>query len=235
MNPDGRREIAKIAGVKEDDSGNILTQSEFAAITESLPEREGVQAALEIIERLVQYGYESVQASGASMSPFIGASFKPSKAPDGDDPARWEVYTEELAEKILSSTDYVDQDMGPQLLDARARPWGKRSLPMVVGVRGVVMDAGGKTVVVRHNYSAGLTPQEMYACVAGARQGFAQLHTQSEQMINDALKRGSPTSLNVLSRARRSRHPGIVFARAAASGEVDPLTEIESRIITGIS
>ena len=41
-------------------------------------------------------------------------------------------------------------------------------------------------------------------------------------------------SLGVLARARRSRHPGIVFARAAASGEVDRLEDIDSRLIVGL-
>ena len=94
----------------------------------------------------------------------------------------------QLAEKILSSTDYRDVHIGPQLLDARARAWNRRSLVMVVGVRGVVTDVDGKPFIVRHNYAQGFTPEEMYACVVGARQGFAQIHVQSEQMIQEARK-----------------------------------------------
>lgn len=37
-----------------------------------------------------------------------------------------------------------------------------------------------------------------------------------------------------LARARRAARPGIVFARAAASGEVDPLEEAESRLLVGL-
>ena len=43
-----------------------------------------------------------------------------------------------------------------------------------------------------------------------------------------------PAGLNVLSRARRARHPGIVFARAAANGEVDRLEDLDSRLLVGL-
>jgi hypothetical protein len=158
----------------------------------------------------------------------------PPPAPQGDDPERWEVYTEELAEKVLASTDYRNVRIGPQLLDARARAWNRRSLPMLVGVRGVVLDADGKPFIVRHGYAQGLTPEEMVACVAGARQGFAQLHVQSEQMTQEAQKRAEPAGLTVLARARRARLPGIVIARAAANGEVDRLEDPESRWLVGL-
>jgi hypothetical protein len=41
--------------------------------------------------------------------------------------------------------------------------------------------------------------------------------------------------MTVLARARRAKHPGIVFARAAASAEVDPLTDEETRMLVGAS
>ena len=32
----------------------------------------------------------------------------------------------------------------------------------------------------------------------------------------------------------RSDHPGVVFARAAAIGEIDPLTDLDSALFVGI-
>jgi uncharacterized protein (DUF3084 family) len=104
----------------------------------------------------------------------------------------------------------------------------------VVGVRGVVTDVDGQPFIVRHGYAEGFTPQEMYACVVGARLGLAQIHVQSEQMTQEAQKRSEPTGLSVLARARRARHPGIVFARAAANGEIDRLEDPESRWMLGL-
>ena len=106
---------------------------------------------------------------------------------------------------------------------------------MVVGVRGVVTDVDGSPVVIKHGYAQGLTPAEMFTCVVGARQGFAQIHVQSEQMIQEALKAGEPGGLNLLARARRSRHPGIVFARAAATGETDRLEDVDARLMVGMN
>ena len=234
LTPDGRGEIARVAGVAEDALSPVLTQAGLADLLALILERDGVEGMLETFQSLAQVGYAAVQASGASMSPFIKMDGDMPPAPDGDDPDRWELYTEELAEKILSSTNYQDIDIGPQLLDAHARAWNRRSLPMVVGVRGVVTDVDGKPFIVRHNYAEGFTPEEMYACVVGARQGFAQLHLQSEQMMQEAKKRGEPAGLNVLARARGARYPGIVFARAAANGEVDRLEDIDSRLMVGL-
>jgi hypothetical protein len=234
LEPEGRNAIARLAGVPEDAIEPVLTQAGLVDLLTMILERDSLPGMLEAFQSLSQLGYAAAQASGASMSPFIKMDENVPPAPDGDDPGRWEIYAEELAEQILSSTNYQDVDIGPQLLDARARAWNRRSLPMVVGVRGVVMDVDGKSFIVRHNYAEGFTPEEMYACVVGARQGFAQLHVQSEQMMLEAQKRAEPAGLNVLARARCARRPGIVFARAAANGEVDRLEDLDSRLMVGL-
>jgi hypothetical protein len=234
LTSEGCAEIAQIAGLLGVSIEQPLTQSAISDLLARLLEQNGVEGMLEAFQKLTELGYAAARTAGASMSPFIGVAELRPPAPQGDDPERWEIYTEALSEKILSSTDYHDPRIGPQLLDARVRPWNRRSLPMVVGVRGVVIDADGKPVVVRHSYAEGFTPQEMYACVVGARQGFAELHVQSDQMIQERRKLSEPAGLNVLGRARRSRYPGIVFARAAASGEVDPLEDLDSRLMVGM-
>jgi hypothetical protein len=43
-----------------------------------------------------------------------------------------------------------------------------------------------------------------------------------------------PSGFSVLQRAMRSDYPGIVFARAAAIGEQDPLTDPISRVFVGL-
>ena len=75
----------------------------------------------------------------------------------------------------------------------------------------------------------------MFACVAGARQGFARLYMQSKQMAQEAINRNESSGLNVMTRARNARNPGIVFARAAASGEVDRLEDLDSRLMVGLA
>lgn len=234
LTPQGRGEIAKIAGVQAQALEPFLTQAGLVDLMGMILERDGVARLLETFQALSQVGYTAAQVSGASLSPFIRLNEKLPPAPMGDDPQRWEIYAEELAEKILSAAAYQDVHIGPQLLDAHARAWSQRSLVMVVGVRGVVTTVDGQPFIVRHNYAEGFTPEEMYACVVGARQGFAQIHLQNEQMIQEARKIGEPAGLNVLERARRARHPGIVFARAAANGEVDRLEDAGSRLLVGL-
>ena len=45
---------------------------------------------------------------------------------------------------------------------------------------------------------------------------------------------GLSGGFHVLARAMRAEHPGVVFARAAAAGEVDPLTDPDSRLFVGL-
>ena len=234
LTPQGRGEIARLAGVPGDTLGSPLTQAGISDLLAHSLARGGVAGLLATYQDLAQLGYAAAQAAGASMSAFIGSGKKLPPAPEADDPERWEIYTEELTEKIFASTDYQEATIGPQLLDAHARVWNRRSLSMLVGVRGVVTDAAGKPFIVRHSYAEGLTPEEMYACVAGARQGLAQIQVQSDQMTVEAQKSAEPAGLNVLSRARRTRHPGIVFARAAANGEVDGLEDLDSCLLVGL-
>jgi hypothetical protein len=54
-------------------------------------------------------------------------------------------------------------------------------------------------------------------------------------MIQEARKASEPGGLNVLARSRRARYPGIVFARAAANGEVDRLEDLDSRLMVGLA
>ena len=55
-----------------------------------------------------------------------------------------------------------------------------------------------------------------------------------EQMWNSARDRDALTTFTVLARARRAKRPGIVFARAAATGETDPLADVDSRLLVGL-
>jgi len=75
----------------------------------------------------------------------------------------------------------------------------------------------------------------MLACTVGARQGFANLFRQGEQLVHSALTRKATSNLTVLARARRARQPGIIFARAAANQEIDPLEDPESRLLVGLA
>jgi hypothetical protein len=230
----GRQEIAQLAGVQVAAPQGFITQISLADAMQAVLARDGVEAVLETLERLTRRGFEAAQASGASLSPFAGAGLGRPPKPEADDVHPWDAYVEELRELLASSTDYTNDDLGPQLLAVQSRTQGLGHLAALVGAPGAAIDADGKSVLVRHSYVEGLTPQEMYACVADARRGLANYATRWEQLAHDIQKRSAPQGFSVLARARRSKHPGIVFARAAASGEIDPLTDVNSRLLVGL-
>ena len=230
----GRQEIARITGVAPDDWGRLLTQEIFTQWMEKSLKRDGVDKTLTTLESLSRLGYQSVRDSGASMSPWIGSSLHRPPAPGDDQLSSWETYSEELSELILASADYASLDMGPQLLATHIRPLRWRVLTAVAGIRGITNDENGRPIICKHGHSDGLTPEEMLACTVGARQGLANLVIQGEKLFHDALNRHPSTQLTVLARARRARQPGIVFARAAANQEIDPLEDAESRLLVGL-
>jgi hypothetical protein len=229
----GRREVARMIGSEAIAGNGPITQTTLSEAMEKMLARDGVEAALSALEQLTRRGFEAVKASGASTSPFIGESAQHQSEPEGDDPDLWIAYQEELVEQILSDTDYENPDVGPQLIATRIMARGRQQLPMLIGPQ-VVRDVREELVTVRHGYAEGLTPDELYACAAGARRSLARLVDEMEQMWTSTGKHGAPTAFTVLARARRAKRPGVVFARAAVSGEIDPLKDANSRLLVGL-
>jgi hypothetical protein len=220
----------------------VLTPPALARSLQTMLEREGADAVIATLQRLCEMGYNSAARSGASLSAFAGEKLALPPAPSGAEPGAWQDYLETVNEMILAGGDYTDPRMGPQRLFARLGV-GWRHLPLLLAPRGPVAQADlaevdglevrlpthstGETIV-RHSLVEGWRPEEMMASVAISRLGFAQLAFQGERILEDT---GASEGQGVLARARRARRPGIVFARAAASGEVDPLEEPLSRIL----
>jgi hypothetical protein len=137
-------------------------------------------------------------------------------------------------EAVLSGRDFANPTLGPQLLSAAVRPRSRRTLHMLVGPRGPVVNGEGQTVIVRRGLVEGRSAEELLGTVAQARQGLAKLALASEEILDHSSNPDTWHPFSVLARARRARRPGIVFARAAASGEIDPLTEPELRVLVGL-
>jgi len=232
---EGKREIAQLAGGKVAASGGFVTRNTLANGMQKVLERDGIDAVLQAVERLTRRGFEVARDSGASLSPFIGAGLEHPPQPERDIPELWDAYAEELAEWIASRADYVnDSGLGPQLLAVKSGAQDLRQLAWLIGSRGTVKDVRGDVVIVSHGYSEGLTPQEMYACVVGARKALAHVVAEWKQLDQSARERSKPGGFDVLARARRAKRPGVVFARAAATGEVDPLVDVDSRLLVGL-
>ena len=220
----------------------MLTPLSLARGLQTLLARAGAETVIQTLQRLCSLGYRSAARSGASLSPFIGADLALPPVPPASDPAAWPAYLETTTEIILAGSDYRDPHIGPQRLLARLGI-GRGHLPILLAARGPLAQAGlvsvdGEDVplpapaeeegVVRHSLVEGWTVQEMLAGVAISRLGFARLAFQGEQILAQPT---AASGLDVLARALRALRPGVVFARAAASGEVDPLEDPLSRIL----
>lgn len=237
LEPAGLREISQIVGGPVTTPDGLVTGTSLshAILQHARRGEQGLDAhhLLPVLQRLMQRGLEVARTSGASLSPFPGGN-APAQ-PEQDTSAAWEIYAEAVTESLASRTDYDDPTLGPQLLIARARGTGLEHVAWLVAGRGPVVDAQGRTVLVRHGYGEGLTSEELYACVDGARRGLARIFSHWEQMGATFRERNVTRTRHVLTRALRAKHPGLVFARAAAAGEVDPLVDVESRLLVGLS
>ena len=216
LDQNGRGQIARTLHVAEDRIGAPVEQTELAKMLREVLDREGAQPALQIANALAHLGYARASTSGASLNPFPTSQVPLPKPPaEGESAGAWEDYIEACAEAILSARDYASPNLGPQLLSAAVRQRSRRFLPMLIGLRGPVKDAAGETVIIRHSFIDGRTPQELYASVAGAREGLAKLAFEL---------RGNITGEHVLwPRDWRSNHrPGPRAPRPATGHRICP-------------
>ena len=88
--------------------------------------------------------------------------------------------------------------------------------------------------MIRHGYNDGLTPDELYAFCVVSREGLVRFNLERERIAWELRDSSEPKDFTPLARAMRAKHPGIVFARAATMGEVDPLEDIDSRLFVGL-
>ena len=236
LSPEGRRDIDVAAGVAVEARDGYVDKQGLARAIQQVYDRDGYAAAGATAERLMRLGFEANRASGFSMSPFFGEGFAAPQAPESDDPATWQAYTGELIERLRDYTDYLDNDVGGQLLSVKSGARGNgQLLIMLICAVGLLPRTGGDGLaLIRHGYVAGLTPQELSAVAAAYR--IAEAHSrQDQQQANGVSFSAGSEGSKVLARARRSPAPGIVFARAAAMADEDPLRSTESRLFVGLA
>ena len=231
LSPGGLQEIRELAGTEVATEEGIVTRRTLTDALRTVLARDGATKALEASERLMRRGFEVAKGLGASMNPFLGANLSQPPAPETDDPDQWEAYREEALARVGSCGAFSDNDFGTIRLLAQSGARGNfKQLVQYLNEPGMVLDVRGNLVPIRHGFREGMTPEEVFARVNGARKGLAQVMSEMEEMARDV----ASTGYGVLARARRSRRPGIVFARAAAIGEVDPLTDVDSRLFVGL-
>ena len=192
------------------------------------------------------------------MSPFLSRGNGSPPVPTDSDETAWNTYAEELMEWIAAHEDFTDNNLGPHILAVKSRAFTSRlyRLACVVGARGTVSDIrdfvwtirmasrgfaqgtvsgiGDEDIVIRNGYCDGLTSDELYTLCVGSREGLVRFNSELQRVAWELRDSSQSKGFTVLSRAMRAKHPGIVFARATACGEVDPLTDIDSRLFVGL-
>ena len=171
---------------------------------------------------------------GASMEACPRLDMEPPIKPAGDDIDAWSAYVEEYIEKLIAYYESRDPSRDAAALTLVSGARGSyRMMLKVVGTQGVVADLDGGLFAVRHGYAEGLTPQEVMVNCIGTREGMARSVGQYLAIPRE-LAADEDTGHGVLARAMRARNPGVVFARAAAAGSIDPLDRPRWRLFVGL-
>jgi hypothetical protein len=221
---------AIVGRIPSQEEAPISREWAIAAISAAL-ESSGPEGTLAMLDELWALGFDVARLSGASIHPFA-------QAPEGSLPGALKGCgraLERVADVLAASTAFDDPLLGPQLLSARA-DGPQRITPLVQLVAGHpgIVDANGETVPIGHGFVEGLTRDEQLAMVAESRRNLAGVVAQWPSLGRELRQRKQNRSFHLLARAMRTPHPGIVFARAAASGETDPLIDLDSRLFLGL-
>ena len=183
----------------------------------------------------MRLGFAAARREGASVGPFIGTSLPLPEAPAGDDPDQWQAYQEEVYGLVAGFGEYDDQYLGAVCLLSHCGARGSTAqIAALFSPGGLVRDVDGRLVPVRGCWRGGLSPAEVLARVVGARRALHAIQSQFSALGEEHESRSRPDGHGVLCRARRSARPGVVFARAAARAEVDPLADEYARLIVGL-
>jgi hypothetical protein len=235
LTEDGRQELAGMLGRNILHAGEIITRARLQEVLQQVHQRDGIAETLEKLEKLMQRGFAIARASGASISPFVGSQCSFPPAPAENESKNWHQYQQEISEWLATDVDYLNPDIGPQLLAVKSGAWGEmEQLISLLRAQGSVEDILGRQVLIRHGYREGLQATELYALAPGARESFAQIERDWLRITQEIQKRNQTESFHVLARARRAEQPARVFAHAASIGEIDPLTDTDSRLFVGL-
>ena len=235
LTSEGREEITEKFRFDVQMPAGFMTRDALEAALETVRGRDGLEKTFELLGWIMRRGFDIAKASGASLSPFIAEGLERLPRPETDDPEAWGTYAEEVCESLAAYTDFADDRLGPQVLAVKTGARGSmRQLSVLVGSRGKIGDAWGRIVPSRCGMCEGMTAQEALTCSVGARKGLAKFALQMAQEGYGLQADRQPKGFSVISRAMRAKHPGMVFARAAAREETDPLTDTDSRLFVGL-
>ena len=223
----GRASLREALGFLPSMPDGILTASALAAAMRGLLEKQGVAETIAAAEQLFDVGLRAAETSGASLNPFM-------RIPGIDDRAA--VPNAEAEETVASFQDYGDPYIGPQLLAVKtgARGSVQSLMRLAFACNDEVPTPAGENRRIALPRIDGLPPEDFFPLCSSIRKWLAEVY---QDVLDIAAQRDRiylPSGYTVLARAVRSNEPGIVFASAAARGEVDPLQDVDARLFMGL-
>jgi hypothetical protein len=246
---DGRRRLEEVLGELPFLPEGYVTAAALAAHMRVYLDREGPEATLATLQSLHALGLQAASESGASLDPFM-------TVPRGREP----LDREQAEEAFAASRDFHDAACGPQLLAVKSGARGKvENLTMLAFSREVsgaweaAIDSGAPlpgsasaaavaSVTPSHRggphtargHLDGLSEGELLQLALEVRRHFWAMANSLHDVARSYAESQHPAGYGILSRAARARSPGIVVASAAASGELDPLADVDARLFMGL-
>ena len=229
---EGRAEVERLTGVAVDGS-RLFAKHDLNRLLAQVLQREGLPRALEVLDQLTRRGFEVCKQSGASFNPFLGSSKEWPEQPEEADWDEWQMYSDELVAAFYQQADFDDNDLGPlALLSLSGARGNQHQLIQYVG-GGLLYREDGSLFAQRGCRRDGLSVEEVKVRAPGALWGLAATNQRWTE-TQEATRQPVRADYHVLGRAARAAQPGVVFARAAERGEVEPLTSLFSRLFAGL-
>jgi hypothetical protein len=223
----GRESLREVLGFVPAMPDGILTAAALASAVRGLLDKQGLAQTIASAEQLLDLGLAAAESSGASLNPFM-------RIPGITDKAA--VPNAEAEEMLASFRDFGDLDIGPQLLAAKTGARGSLQslMRLAFGCDDEVPTPSGETRRIAVPRIDGLPPDDFFLLCSSIRKWLAELYQDVLDIAGQRDRIYLPSGYTVLARAVRSDEPGIVFASAAARGEVDPLRDIDARLFMGL-
>ncbi|MCE2451156.1 MAG: hypothetical protein J4F35_23230 [Candidatus Latescibacteria bacterium] len=230
---EGRAEVERLTGAVVDGS-RLFSKHDLNRLLAQVLQHEGLQRALEVLDQLTRRGFEVCKQSGASFNPFLGSSKEWPEQPEEADWDEWQMYGDELVAAFYQQADFDDNDLGPlALLSLSGARGNQQQLIQYVG-GGLIYREDGSLFAQRGCWRDGLSVEEAKVRAPRALWGLAATN-EGWSEAREAAQQSVRADYHVLGRAARAAQPGVVFARAAERGEVEPLTSLFSRLFAGLT
>ena len=144
------------------------------------------------------------------------------------------MYSDELVAAFYQQADFDDNDLGTLALLTQSGARGsQQQLIQYVG-GGLIYREDGGLFAQRGCWRDGLSVEETKVRAPRALWGLAATN-QGWTEAREAAQQPGRADYHILGRAAKAAQPGVVFARAAVRGEIEPLTSLSSRLFVGLT